>query len=68
MTNPKLNIFVKGGKINQSLASVWYAFVVKTNNSNSYVAFEQTQMTIFKGSFYLFLWENVRKSQGKFSS
>lgn len=43
MTSPKFNIFIKGGKINQSLASVWYAFVVKTNNNNSYIVFEQTQ-------------------------
>lgn len=32
MTNPKLNFFIKGGKINQSLAYVWYAFVVETYN------------------------------------
>lgn len=68
MKNPKLNIFVKGGKINQSLASVWYAFLVKTNNNKSYIAFEQRQTRQFlKVAFTFFSWENIQKSQGKSS-
>lgn len=69
MTNPKLNFFIKGGKNNQSVASMWYTFVVKTNNNSSYIVFEQTQtILIFKGNFYLFLWENIQKFKGNVSS
>lgn len=62
MTNPKFNIFIKGGKINQSLASVWYAFVVKTNNNNSYIVFEQTQTRQFLKVAFTFFYGKIFKS------
>lgn len=61
MKNPKFNIFIKGGKINQSLASVWYAFVVKTNNNNSYIVFEQTQIRQFLKVAFTFFMEKYSK-------
>lgn len=68
MTNPKLNFFIKGGKINQSLASVWYAFVVKTNNNNSYIAFEQMQTRQFLKVAFTFSMGKYSKVPRKFSS
>lgn len=62
MTSPKFNIFIKGGKINQSLASVWYAFVVKTNNNNSYIVFEQTQTRQFLKVAFTFFYGKILKS------
>lgn len=62
MTNPKFNIFIKGGKINQSLDSVWYAFVVKTNNNNSYIVFEQTQTRQFLKVAFTFFYGKIFKS------
>lgn len=60
VTNPKLFyflfFFIRGERgINQSVASIWYTFVVKTKNNSSYIVFEQTQTRlIFEGRFYLF--------------
>lgn len=67
MRDPNLNFFIRGGGINQSVASMWYTFVVKTNSDSSYVVFEQTQMRlIFKGSFCLFYRNISKKFQGNF--
>lgn len=60
MTNPKLNIFIKGGKLTK-VASVWYAFVVKTNNNNSYIIFEQTQTRQFLQVAFTFLMGKYSK-------
>lgn len=68
MTNPKLNFFIKGGKINQSLAYVWYAFVVETYNNNSYIAFEQMQTRQFLKVAFTFFKGKYSKVPRKFSS